>query len=148
MTLKNSPFWNTHLVYCEDVVIQNVRFENPSNAPNTDGLEKLWIEKPNIRFIGEGADKTIINYDDAAFHRLPNGERRGTFRSYSVFIGADDVTAEGLTFANSAGKGDVVGQAPAALRPAQSISVALAALCPCCIFELLDGNAYQIGRLA
>ena len=39
LTFKNSPFWNTHLVYCDDVVIQNVRFENPPDAPNTDGLD-------------------------------------------------------------------------------------------------------------
>ena len=76
--------------------------------------EKLWIEKPHIHFAGEGAQKTIICYDDAAFHPLPNGEKRGTFRSYSVFIGADDFSAEGLTFANTAGRGDLVGQAPAA----------------------------------
>ncbi len=38
LTHKNSPFWNTHLVYCEDVVIHGVRFQNPADAPNTDGL--------------------------------------------------------------------------------------------------------------
>jgi hypothetical protein len=42
---------------------------------------------------------------------MPDGENRGTFRSYTVFIGADDVTAEHLTFVNSAGDGRVVGQA-------------------------------------
>ena len=26
LTHKNSPFWNTHLVYCEDIVIHGVRF--------------------------------------------------------------------------------------------------------------------------
>lgn len=39
LTHKNSPFWNTHLVYCQDVVIQNVRFQNPADGPNTDGLD-------------------------------------------------------------------------------------------------------------
>jgi pectinesterase len=42
---------------------------------------------------------------------MPDGEKRGTFRSYTVFIGVDDVTAEHLTFVNSAGDGRVVGQA-------------------------------------
>ncbi len=39
LTHQNSPFWNTHLVYCDNVVIQNVSFKNPPNAPNTDGLD-------------------------------------------------------------------------------------------------------------
>lgn len=39
LTHQNSPFWNTHLVYCENVFIQNVSFKNPPNAPNTDGLD-------------------------------------------------------------------------------------------------------------
>jgi rhamnogalacturonyl hydrolase YesR/polygalacturonase len=39
LTHQNSPFWNTHLVYCDNVVIQNVCFKNPSDAPNTDGLD-------------------------------------------------------------------------------------------------------------
>lgn len=39
LTHKNSPFWNTHLVYCQDIVIHGVRFQNPPDAPNTDGLD-------------------------------------------------------------------------------------------------------------
>ena len=39
LTHQNSPFWNTHLVYCENVVIRNVTFKNPPKAPNTDGLD-------------------------------------------------------------------------------------------------------------
>lgn len=37
-TARNSPFWNTHLVYCEDVVVDGIRIRNPSDAPNGDGL--------------------------------------------------------------------------------------------------------------
>ncbi|MCX7948799.1 MAG: glycoside hydrolase family 28 protein [Treponemataceae bacterium] len=36
--LQNSPFWNTHLVYCEQVHIAGVTFQNPHDGPNTDGL--------------------------------------------------------------------------------------------------------------
>jgi polygalacturonase len=39
VTCTNSPFWNTHLVCCDDAVIEGVRFRNPKNAPNTDGLD-------------------------------------------------------------------------------------------------------------
>jgi polygalacturonase len=39
VTLQNSPFWNTHLVYCEHVRIHGVTFRNPYDAPNSDGLD-------------------------------------------------------------------------------------------------------------
>lgn len=39
LLLQNSPFWNTHIVYCDNVTIQGVTFQNPSGAPNGDGLD-------------------------------------------------------------------------------------------------------------
>ena len=39
VTMRNSPFWNTHLLFCEDVTVHAARFENPSDAPNGDGLD-------------------------------------------------------------------------------------------------------------
>jgi polygalacturonase len=39
ITLMNSPFWNTHLVYLNHVNIQGVTFKNPSDTPNGDGLD-------------------------------------------------------------------------------------------------------------
>ena len=38
-TFSNSPFWNTHLVYCDDVVVSGCEFLNPWNAQNGDGLD-------------------------------------------------------------------------------------------------------------
>ncbi|WP_100406464.1 glycoside hydrolase family 28 protein [Bacillus solitudinis] len=39
ITLQNSPFWNTHLVYCDDVSARGVTFKNPSDTPNGDGFD-------------------------------------------------------------------------------------------------------------
>jgi polygalacturonase len=39
ITLRNSPFWNTHLVYCDDVSVRGVTIQNPSTTPNGDGLD-------------------------------------------------------------------------------------------------------------
>ncbi|MBN2617612.1 MAG: glycoside hydrolase family 28 protein [Spirochaetales bacterium] len=39
ITLQNSPFWNTHILYSEKINIDGVTFINPENAPNTDGLD-------------------------------------------------------------------------------------------------------------
>ncbi|NQX66973.1 pectin methylesterase [Paenibacillus alba] len=76
--------------------------------------EKLNIEIPNISLFGESAQETIITFDDYAKKTYGNGELYHTFNSYTVFIGANRFTADNLTFENSAGKGEVVGQAVAA----------------------------------
>ena len=39
VTIGNSPFWNTHLLFCEDVTVNDARFVNPPDAPNGDGLD-------------------------------------------------------------------------------------------------------------
>jgi len=39
VTLRRSPFWNTHVVYSEDVTFHDVRIENPADAPNGDGID-------------------------------------------------------------------------------------------------------------
>ena len=37
--VQNSPFWNTHLVYCTNATVHDVTFRNPNGAPNGDGLD-------------------------------------------------------------------------------------------------------------
>jgi polygalacturonase len=37
-TARNSPFWNVHLVYGEDLTLDSLHIENPAEAPNGDGL--------------------------------------------------------------------------------------------------------------
>ena len=39
VTLENSPFWNTHVVYSENVTIHDVNIANPADAPNGDGID-------------------------------------------------------------------------------------------------------------
>ena len=63
-----------------------------------------------IRFYGEDEDTTILTYDLYAGIKDENGKEIGTFRTPSVTIEADDFSAEGVTFDNSAGP---VGQAVA-----------------------------------
>jgi pectinesterase len=75
--------------------------------------QKVTITKPGIHLIGEDAAKTILTYHDYARKLLPSGEPMNTFNSYSVYIGGSDFTAENITFENSSGDGDIVGQAVA-----------------------------------
>lgn len=39
VTLRNSPFWTVHLVYCQGVVIENATILAPRDSPNTDGVD-------------------------------------------------------------------------------------------------------------
>ena len=38
-TARNSPFWNTHLLYCTHAVVRKVTFQNPDAGKNGDGLD-------------------------------------------------------------------------------------------------------------
>lgn len=40
ITIRNSPFWTVHPVYCKNLEITGITVENPGeNAPNTDGID-------------------------------------------------------------------------------------------------------------
>ena len=39
VTLKNSPLWNIHPVFCKNVTVHNVAILAPHDSPNTDGID-------------------------------------------------------------------------------------------------------------
>lgn len=73
--------------------------------------ERLSVTRPHVIFLGESADDTVITYDLYARMIMEDGQKRGTFRTYSCLIDTHDITFRNLTIANSAGKGPDVGQA-------------------------------------
>lgn len=75
--------------------------------------EHLEISCPYLTLEGESAKETVITGSLFAKMVMEDGLRRGTFRSYTVLIDTHDFTARNLTFENSAGRGELVGQAPA-----------------------------------
>ncbi len=79
-------------------------------APGTY-REVIEVKKPFVTFLGEDAENTILVYGNAAKEIMPDGSKRGTFRSYSVLIDTHDFTARNITFQNDAGFGYEVGQA-------------------------------------
>ena len=72
--------------------------------------EQIYIqrERGNLLLKGEDAEKTVLTFDLHANIPGTDGKPIGTFRTASTVIDADHVTAEDLTFENSAGP---VGQA-------------------------------------
>lgn len=81
--------------------------------------EKIFIDKPFVKLVGENASDTILTFDDHANIILEDGKNMGTFNSYTVFIGGDDFSAENITFQNTAGR---VGQALAAYVDGDRVS--------------------------
>jgi pectinesterase len=78
---------------------------------NGEYKEKILINKPHLIIEGESKESTIITYDDNAKQTLENGELKGTFRTPTVMIDTHDVKLKNITFENSAGSGQIVGQA-------------------------------------
>ncbi len=73
--------------------------------------EQFVIHRPNVTLEGENAETTVLTYHLGGREILEDGLKRGTFRTASVRINAQDFTARNLTFENSAGFGYEVGQA-------------------------------------
>ena len=82
--------------------------------------EKIFCEKRDITFIGEGIDKTFVEYSDAAFDEMEDGTKRGTFRSYTAFFGGEKCTVKDMTISNTAGDGSIRGQAIAVYADAKN----------------------------
>ncbi|RUS45158.1 pectin methylesterase [Cohnella sp. AR92] len=76
--------------------------------------EKVVIDRRIVSLIGAGADRTVIRWGDHAKMTFPDGEPYHTFHSYTALIGGDGFVGEGITYANDAGPGELVGQAVAA----------------------------------
>ena len=84
--------------------------------------ERVEVRKDNITFIGEDTDETIITESYYARMIMPDGSKRGTFRSYTFFVYADNFTASNLTFENASGFGDIVNQAIAVYAEGDNIT--------------------------
>ncbi|MBQ8175896.1 MAG: pectin methylesterase [Oscillospiraceae bacterium] len=83
--------------------------------------ERVEVTTPNITLIGEDKNNTVIEYGLYA-RKIVDGEKLGTFRSYTMLVNADSFTCKNITIANTAGFGDDVGQAIAVYAEGDSIS--------------------------
>lgn len=73
--------------------------------------EKLIVTRPNITFEGADRDRTVLVFGHGAAEIMPDGNKRGTFRTASLRIDTGDFTARNLTIKNDAGYGHTAGQA-------------------------------------
>lgn len=75
--------------------------------------EKVTISHSNLHLIGMGdrASDVVISNSDYAFDSMPDGSRRGTFRSYTMLVDAGDVSISNLTIENTSKDENADGQA-------------------------------------
>lgn len=106
-----------------DEALQAVPYNEEALICVSEGLyrEKLFFEKKNITIEGTGENKTVISWGDGAKDIMPDGTKRGTFRSYTLFAGGESVRIKNLTVENNAGSGKKAGQALAVYADAQNV---------------------------
>ena len=73
--------------------------------------EKVTVRRANTTLLGTGA--TVISWQDGARDLMPDGYKRGTFRSYTLAILAPGCSVRHVMVDNSAAPRDEVGQAVA-----------------------------------
>lgn len=75
--------------------------------------EKITVDRPFVTLEGTGQSSadTVLTFDDYANDIMEDGTKRGTFRSYSVFVDANDVILKNLTIENASGDSLTHGQA-------------------------------------
>lgn len=66
--------------------------------------EKVELRRRNTTLQGSGAGETILAWDDGAADIHPDGIKRGTFRSYTLLVLADNCCVKQLTIRNDAGQ--------------------------------------------
>lgn len=75
--------------------------------------EKVEIRVDNLTIIGESQDKTIIANKDYYHKIMPDFNECNTFRTYSVYVGSNNVSISNLTIRNDATPSNIYGQAVA-----------------------------------
>lgn len=85
--------------------------------------EKIFIRKNNLEIYGEDPSETIIEYGDGARKLRDDGKTEyGTFNSAVVLFAGSNITVKNITIENTAGPGNIAGQALAAYVAADRCS--------------------------
>lgn len=88
--------------------------------------ERVEVRVPGVVITGENrtaAEKTVITLGLGAKEILEDGKKRGTFRTYTFYVNAENVTLAFLTIENSAGPGKLAGQAIALYADGDRLTV-------------------------
>ena len=97
--------------YTIQEALDAIPYETEAKITIKEGVyeEKLFADKRKLTVTGEG--KVVIRWADSARTIMPDGLKRGTFRSYTAFFSGHELRLENLRFENNAGCGCDAGQA-------------------------------------
>ncbi len=100
-------------------------FDAPVHILVKSGIyhEKVTVLRPFVTIEGEDALSTVITYDDYANMLMEDGSKRGTFRSYTMFLDSHDITLSNLTIRNASTPRSKAGQAIALYADGDKIIV-------------------------
>lgn len=85
--------------------------------------EKVFIRKENLEIVGEDPDTTIFRYGDGARKiRADQSGEYGTFNTAVLLLAGRDILLKNLTVENTAGPGNLAGQALALYAAADRCS--------------------------
>lgn len=73
--------------------------------------EVVTVCRPYVSIIGEDAASTVIAFDHHATQQMTDGSKRGTFRSYTMFLNSHDIMLSRLTIRNESSPRSLAGQA-------------------------------------
>ncbi|MGN1180505.1 MAG: pectinesterase family protein [Suilimivivens sp.] len=114
LTVSKTNTGTSHFATLSEAIAQ---IPNDTDEPVTISIssgiyhEKVTIARPYVTLIGEDAANTIVAFDDCATQIMPDGSKRGTFRSYTMFLNSHDITLSNLTIRNEAFPRSKAGQA-------------------------------------
>ncbi len=74
---------------------------------------KIEIDQSDITIIGESKDKTIITNKDHYYKIMDDYNECNTFRTYTLYIGGNNVSLSNITIENSSTPSNIYGQAVA-----------------------------------
>jgi pectinesterase len=81
-------------------------------------MEQIHISESNVTI-----ENKVFSGSHYAREMHPDGQKRGTFRSYTVLVDGDNVTFKNCVFENTAGRGEDVGQAIALYLDGDNITL-------------------------
>jgi polygalacturonase len=133
VTLRRSPYWTVHLLYSEDVLVDDVTIVNPPDSPNTDGINPDSCRNVKIRnchidvgddciALKSGYDEDGLRVDEPLENVTISGctmrrghggvvigsETSGDVRNVTVGNCLFDGTTRGLRIKSAPGRGGVI----------------------------------------
>ncbi len=113
ITVSNDPEIKGDYTSLTEAFSHLEEYSGPVRIHLKNGIyhEALTLSRSDVTIIGEDPEKTVISMNHYAREIMPDGIKRGTFRTQTLLIDGDRAVLKNLTIENTAGCGSKYGQA-------------------------------------